>query len=75
MSSSQLLLRRLLDQAGGASETGYVLVIALSVFTAGAQLVALVMTLMTITFQLIYALVGRVRDGLQRRAPTIDAGR
>lgn len=27
MSSSQLLLRRLLDQAGGASETGYVLVI------------------------------------------------
>ena len=38
-------------------------------------LVALVMTLMTVTFQLIYALVGRVRDGLQRRAPTIDAGR
>lgn len=27
MSSSQLLLRRLLDQAGGASETGYLLVI------------------------------------------------
>ena len=27
MSSAQLLLRRLLDQAGGASETGYVLVI------------------------------------------------
>lgn len=27
MSASQLLLRRLLDQAGGASETGYVLVI------------------------------------------------
>lgn len=27
MSAAQLLLRRLLDQAGGASETGYVLVI------------------------------------------------
>ena len=27
MSASQLLLRRLLDQAGGASETGYLLVI------------------------------------------------
>jgi len=27
VSAAQLLLRRLLDQAGGASETGYVLVI------------------------------------------------
>lgn len=32
------------------------------------MLVAVVMTLMTITFQAIYAVVGRVRQGLQQRA-------